>query len=443
LPFLWILNVSEIGVIKIFEDSLQNVFIITSSFKEITDGNFNSRRNFWQLFFLILEIFYVCPRYGLFCLLYFTKKETRLKYQYLCGDYFEELGLFGKTLNFVYCFWSVTYCADVILLRKRERNNSIQFMTDLHHLSINTDWGSLNSEERLKLLKTISKKIIFVQLSRKVTIFSTQLYDLMAVILFFIRKQPSIFVASHVIAHFILVLKLIELVHSHFFFLYLSYVLVTDCFIARINSLQRKMQEFREDFCKEKLRDRIQQQEDIVSEKDELETILNETDTLRGDLQSYNRTLSPLLRNMVYLFRGGLCVTFFMATIDVNVWVRLLMMCFVIGVTISFVFTALYVSQINSAITSVYHGLDFLYGKTISQDRGKTPLKARSLLRRTIKEFGSQEKDGHFVIGLSDGSGPAISKAEMMNLTLDTIGNTLMFIKIIYLKASTTRNIDL
>jgi len=54
-------------------------------------------------------------------------------------------------------------------------------------------------------------------------------------------------------------------------------------------------------------------------------------------------------------------------------------------------------------------------------------LKTKRNLLNCIKELGSQQTDGQFVLGLRDGHGAATSSLEIFDLTMDTVGNTLMF----------------
>jgi len=58
--------------------------------------------------------------------------------------------------------------------------------------------------------------------------------------------------------------------------------------------------------------------------------------------------------------------------------------------------------------------------------------KTRKNLINCIKELGSQQTNGQFVIGLRDGHGPAISSREMFQLTMATISNTLMVMEFVY-----------
>jgi len=56
-------------------------------------------------------------------------------------------------------------------------------------------------------------------------------------------------------------------------------------------------------------------------------------------------------------------------------------------------------------------------------------LKTRRQLLLTIEELGNHQVDGQFIIGLRDGSGPAISSNEIFILTLETVTYTLLFIQ--------------
>ena len=52
-------------------------------------------------------------------------------------------------------------------------------------------------------------------------------------------------------------------------------------------------------------------------------------------------------------------------------------------------------------------------------------------LKLLIKELGSPETDGKFVVGLRNGEGPATSRMQFLQLTLTTISNTLIMLDFI------------
>ena len=95
--------------------------------------------------------------------------------------------------------------------------------------------------------------------------------------------------------------------------------------------------------------------------------------------------------------------------------------------------TGVYISQPPSKLTDLYHELNSLYFRTVAADNS-VDFNTRNRFRLIIKEYGTQNKDGHFTMGFADGSGPSFTKLEMTDLTLETIANTLMFMKMIHFK---------
>ena len=77
----------------------------------------------------------------------------------------------------------------------------------------------------------------------------------------------------------------------------------------------------------------------------------------------------------------------------------------------------------------LYKELNTCYVRSIQGT--EYPLKSKLKTRLLIKELGNDDKDGHFVLGFSDGNGPEISKMEITNLILDTVGNSMMILGII------------
>ena len=74
-------------------------------------------------------------------------------------------------------------------------------------------------------------------------------------------------------------------------------------------------------------------------------------------------------------------------------------------------------------------GTQYLLRKMYSRFRVSFKLKFKA--RLLIKELGNDDKDGHFVLGFSDGNGPEISNIEITYLILDTVSNSMMILKII------------
>ena len=104
-----------------------------------------------------------------------------------------------------------------------------------------------------------------------------------------------------------------------------------------------------------------------------------------------------------------------------------------VGFSALLMLSGLYISGLKSTTTSLYEDLNHLSGWIAFNIHSKSlSAKTRLHLKLVIKELGCKTKDGHFEVGLSDGNGPAITKMEIIELTLETIANTLMVMGMVY-----------
>jgi hypothetical protein len=140
--------------------------------------------------------------------------------------------------------------------------------------------------------------------------------------------------------------------------------------------------------------------------------------------------MRPLLRNLVYIFKAGVGLLFFLATIDTGPFMMVMMITTVFGMSACVMVTGIYVSNLESRLRRLCHELNCLASCIAHCGRDKVTLKTQKNMRLVIKELSTHDPSGNFIIGLTDGSGPAISKKEMTDLTLETICNTLMFMEI-------------
>ena len=143
--------------------------------------------------------------------------------------------------------------------------------------------------------------------------------------------------------------------------------------------------------------------------------------------------MKPFLRNPITNFRVGLYTIFFLSTIDVALWMRALSLVSLVCFSALLMLTGRYISGLKSTTTSLYHDLNHLSGWIVFDVHANSlSYKTRLHLRLAIKELGCETEDGHLVVGLSDGNGPAITKMEIIELTLETIANTLMVMAMVY-----------
>ena len=195
--------------------------------------------------------------------------------------------------------------------------------------------------------------------------------------------------------------------------MYQSYIFMIDGLTARIKAVSIKLQHLKiEEFGRTDMQEALNQ----------IESILNTMD-------KYNRTVRPLLRNLIFFFRTGLCSFFVVYSLDIDAFMRTLILIPTSSVSLSLILTAFYVSRTKSYLLDLYVSLNNRYVTSVS--RSSMPLKLKIQARLLIKELGNDDKDGHFVMGFADGNGPKISPMEITNLVLETVFNSMMFLNIV------------
>ena len=395
-------------MLKIFESDLRGrSVIITGSFQDVIGKKINRFKRVQQLVFMFSTICLI-PTFAvlLVCAL---DTGTRIKYQYYLADYFEQLGLFGRTLKMGYLAFAATYVCDKISLWKSESKGSHEFMADLQQLH-EEDTRMMNDDERKQLLKTLKVKIILAKIIPKMTIWTNHFFDFISLPMFFYNEKPSMVIGFYALTHFVITRCCVEVAMPHFFYLYLSYVITTDVLNAKIASMKQRTQDIRFGF-----------------DDSTLKKLLRDINVLKETFEKYRKTMKPLLRNLITTFRIGLCTVFFLSTIDMALWMRALSLVNLVGFSALLMLSGLYISGLKSTTTSLYEDLSQLSGWIAFNIHSKSlSAKTRLHLKLVIKELGCEPKDRNFVVGLSDGNGPAITKMEIIELTLETIANTLI-----------------
>lgn len=403
----------EVAILQDFEKYLQKALVIPASHEDLLSQTNLSRGHRMQLAFMTLQSFWSIPRLGFFCSLYtpFYSEETATRLRFYLADYFEELGLLGRTLQIAYFIFGLGCMADQILLRRSERSQSLSFLIDILRLQ-NGNYG-LEESERMHLLQSFKKKIIFTKMMVGPTNLSTHVYDVVDCSLFLWNKRPPVMIALVAVTNLIIMCIDVITIEGHYFWSYLSYIMTTDYLKCRVNSIKKNVRELSNNITNSTIME-----------------VLAQIDDLKDTFRVYNRTMNPLLRNMMYMFRGAVCCLFFLTTIEMHPFLKFCIVTTVTGLSICIMLTAMYISGLKTKLLSLYEELN-----TVSATQEKNiSVKTRFCLMKTIKEIGTStlNKDGHFIIGLADGSGPAISSMEVFELTLEIVFNTLMFMQMVY-----------
>ena len=408
-------------VVQDYDDFLRHSLVTTKSFQDIVDKVHNPKQSLKQLVFLVYALVYFLPKYLCLCSLYFQDENIRVRYQYLLADYNEELGLFGRTFNICSIVFSSGMVFNIFVMKKFEGSASLQFMTDWVLRVPKKDTKDtketfdnyLDNESRYELLTQLHYKMLLAKSLARGIKLATQTQNVIACSLFLYRQNPSIWVTSLALFNCLTLTYCLELSGDLYNSLYLSFVFTTDYFRCRISKLFKKIHELH-----------TQQ-----LTKESLTNILDDYDHMVHDFNKYNKSLRHLLRNMVYFYAVALTACFFMLTIETETWILVIIVMSGGGYSLTILATGVYVSQLHSQTIELHAKLSALCA-IHSREAGLIgSLKNLFRLRLTIKELGSLETNGQFVVGLRDGDGAATSRMQIFELTLATISNTLMMIE--------------
>ena len=414
-------------VVQDYDDFLRKALATTSSFQDILSGKLNQRNRFWQLILLIHYFVYTWPRYFTLCYLYTRDDITRLRYQYLLADCGEELGLWGRTFNVCYVVFGIEVALNLLVMRKYESSGSLEYLTDWTYRTPGkteieeeegnenahkTD-GHLDNEVNNRLLSQLHFKTVIAKMLARLAMFSLFCYEVIALLLFLYRKRPSLSVSCLAVYNFLFMLLFVVSPGNQFHALYLSFIAVTDYFKERMRRITKGVTKL--------------QTSQLTNES--LTKVLNDYDELMTVFKKYNKVLKHLLRNLVHFYSFGLTCVFLIFTLQTEIWMLLFMTMPAVVFSLIILATGVYISQLHGMVFKLHNEMACIPAR--HSNNKKVSLKNIIRLRLVIKELGSLETDGQFVIGLRDGHGSAISRLEIFELTLATLGNTLMIIDMV------------
>jgi len=135
--------------------------------------------------------------------------------------------------------------------------------------------------------------------------------------------------------------------------------------------------------------------------------------------------------NMMYGYCIGLTTLFLMFTVYMNAFLRLFALTAITIISLTMLTSGLYIGHLHTVTLVLYSQLNSMAAKNTRPIKSYKAFKTRRNLLNCIKELGSQQTDGQFVLGLRDGHGSATSRMEMFELTMATISNTLMMLDVI------------
>ena len=400
-------------ILKDFETSLINSFITSLSFQDIVHSNLTQKERRKQLMMIMFLLLYAIPVNVIHSVLFYFEDVKWTLFQTVFPDFFGNIPLAIPLMTHLTVVFLINVLAEKVLLWNYEIKNSLQFLTDMQSLIEVRRYFGLKNDEINKLLKTIKTKAIVFKIILIGSVVTTILILTTGMGVMLYKKSSSATYALYAVFYLTFPSLVMNTVAVHFFNLYLAYIIMTDCLTARIKSVMNQLETHRSE----------------KKDYSNLLTVLTEVDSIFKTVKDYNKVIKFLLRNMIYFFRTGLCGFFVLMSLNMGVYVRALMTFPVLSVICVIIMTGLYVSGTKNMLFLLYKELNTCYVKSIQS--AEYPLRLKLKTRLLIKELGNDDKDGHFVLGFSDGNGPEISKMEITNLILDTVCNSMMFLGMI------------
>ena len=416
------LSLDVTRAVEDYDGFLRSALITTTSFQDIVSGNLNKRNRTVQLIVLVYLFVYHSPRYFTLCYAYTQDTETRTRLQNLLVDYGEELGLMGRIGNVCFAVFLFENSINSLFLRWNESRASLDFLTDWVHRV--PDMHSIEDEEnRRKVsdnLDNKTKHVLMLQLHNKTLIAKiaarlTNLfiisYETSVFFMFLYNQRPSFFSLCLATFNWASTVLFFVFPGNHFHALYLSFIAVTDYFVVRINRLKKRVI--------------VLQTSELTNEN--LVQMLDDYDQLIYVFKKYNKVLKHLLRNMIQFYAVGLTSTFFVTSLKSDPILTAIVTVCALGYSLTILSTGIYVSQLHSKVFALHN--QFASIPAMNSAYKKISLKNIFRLKLIVKELGSLEKEGQFVIGLRNGEGPATSRQEIFDLTITTLANTLLLTK--------------
>ena len=406
-------------IIAKYEEVLQKSYIITSSFQDIINKKVNKKQRRIQLV-IHLSVAIITIRYIFFCFLYTTDKRTMNFYQYWFQDYWEALGLLGRSLNLVFATAYLPLVFNIFYLRFCEVSGGLEFLTEMQSLKSKFKVDKKNLEgfkitEKGKFLSLFYIKLLVWEFGYPI-IGGTCIFLQVVGCTFFLWK-----VSDRPLISFLTVLNCIincivqQLSTLQFLSVTLSLHVTVDYFTLRIKSLIR----------------RFQRLSAKMSEK-RLSKALHRYDQLVMDFERKNVSVRFLIRSICYGYCLILSFVLFMMTVDMVWWMALVIRTSSLAYALSIIATEVYVGFLHHRIEKLYQTVNNTTARAAEEIKYRTSFKTQMHLRTAIRELGSRQTQGQFTVGFSNGFGTVFHAIDAIELAFKTCGITLLLLSSFY-----------
>ena len=232
---LFLLDKDGQEILTKFESSLQESLVTSSYFDDILDCNLNRRQRYRQLSYIVTLLFYVLPVHVLQIIQYYMKDFHWSLFNTIFPDLLGPIKLAGPVLNHAYTAFVVNVTADKIFMWRFESKHSLEFLTDLGSLIKDRKYFGLNDEEIEKILSLIKKKSIYFRINMGGSVIMAYMIQTTGLLSLFFKSPPSPGFAVYSVLYLIIANYIIKMFLLHFYYIYLTYVIMTDCLNARIS----------------------------------------------------------------------------------------------------------------------------------------------------------------------------------------------------------------
>ena len=406
-------------IIAKYEEVLQKSYIITSSFQDIINRKLNRKQRRIQLV-IHLSVAMITIRYIFFCFLYTTDKRTMNYYQYWLQDYWEALGLLGRSLNGVFATAYLPVVFNIFYLRFCEVSGSLEFLTEMLSFKSkfkvhNKNLERFKTTEEGKFCSLFHIKLLAWEFGYLI-IGGTCIFLQVVGCLFFLFKvsdRPLISVLAVLNCIIICIVQHFGILQ--FLSLTLSLHVTVDYFTSRIKSLSRRFQRLSSN----------------MSEKG-LSKALHQYDRLMMDFEKRNVCVRNLIRNVCYGYCLVLSFVLFMMIVEMVWWMALVIRSGAVTYALSIIATEVYVGFLHHRTVKLYQTVNNTTAQAAEEIKYRTSFKTQMHLRSAIRELGSQQTQGQFTVGFSNGFGTVFHAIDAIELAFETCSFTLLLLSSVY-----------
>jgi len=263
------------NVIKDYEKLLYDSKVINGSLKDILDKNCRPFKRTIYWVYMTVHVVHI-TRFCFIDFLYLKDKETRLFWQYYLVDYFEQLGMFGRCLNFCYLVFPVAFVLDKLVLHVFERNGRVDFLTNFLTLipeekvedeknetdqdiqpmeqiagpshrrdGIAVEMDVMTEQDKRQLLIRIKNYVKMCRVLCRITVHSTHCYDYISLPLFIYYMNPSVPVTVMAVVNMFLLMYAEHTTITYCITIYTSFLITIEYFKTRIKFLMSKAKDIK------------------------------------------------------------------------------------------------------------------------------------------------------------------------------------------------------